>query len=508
MKVNPIILLAFISLTICDNSGIKVAITSNFFKILTKFDLNSLLQNKTLIDEAEASGKYLFNYDVVCRNLFLTNIVQPDRVDIEQETTSEGLPQVKVSLYDIQASIQIEYLYVKYGLISETFDNPMGSISISSIEGRYHFTNEGKLVISELNVEIEDFEIDVRKDFLNWLIGLFKGLIKSKVTEKLHDLGVTISDKVNEWVDGEFTYDLGYGIWFNFTNTLKPHLTQVLKGEKLNEYGLKLAKFLFSKEILDETLTSVLTFGIHGSCYPNAHPELVPDIPPAVDMNFNTDYFTNEVQILLSIYTLNTLLFMGQNSGLLHKEFTNVSHPIFPWNFDTEGLQEILPQFGEKYPGQNLEVQMKAYISVFRHLRPYIEMTETGGKLVVNFNLDFLTTVSDDPFDDPVEDLAINVTAELPFTIQVKYDLLTINWGAFNVVKLDENKNELNVPHEDLVAMVGKMFDTYVTKFIKGYTKNVALASILTIVTGMQFKNFKLETKEGFLLASIAVNLD
>lgn len=151
---------------------------------------------------------------------------------------------------------------------------------------------------------------------------------------------------------------------------------------------------------------------------------------------------------------------------------------------------------------------MKAYISVFRHLRPYIEMTETGAKLVVNFNLDFLTTVSDDPFDDPVEDLAINVTAELPFTIQVKYDLLTINWGAFNVVKLDENKNELNVPHEDLVAMVGKMFDTYVTKFIKGYTKNVALASILTIVTGMQFKNFKLETKEGFLLASIAVNLD
>ena len=135
-------------------------------------------------------------------------------------------------------------------------------------------------------------------------------------------------------------------------------------------------------------------------------------------------------------------------------------------------------------------------------------MDVTSGKLLLNFNLDFLTTVSDDPFDDPVEDLVLNITAELPFTIQVKYDLLTINWGAFNVVKLDDTVNELNVPHDDLVAMVGSMWDTYVTKFIKGYTKNVALAAILTLVTGMEFKNFKLETKEGFLLASIAVNLD
>ena len=52
------------------------------------------------------------------------------------------------------------------------------------------------------------------------------------------------------------------------------------------------------------------------------------------------------------------------------------------------------------------------------------------------------------------------------------------------------------------------MFNTYVIKFIKGYTKNVALSAILTLVTGMEFKNFKLEAKEGFLLASIAINLD
>ena len=127
-------------------------------------------------------------------------------------------------------------------------------------------------------------------------------------------------------------------------------------------------------------------------------------------------------------------------------------------------------------------------------------MTQSQGKLVANFNLDFTT--------EGVKDLSLNVFVELPFTIQVKYDLLTINWGTLNVVKLEELVNELNIPHEELVTLIGTMFNTYVIKFIKGYTKNIALAAILSLVTGMQFKNFKLETQDGFLLTSIAVNLD
>ena len=255
MRIIHILLLALISFTLCQKSGIKAAITSNFLKILTKFDLNSLFKDKIIIDRAETSGKYLFNYDVICENLFFTNIVPPDNVEIEQETRTDGLPQVKVTLYNIEAAIQIEYLYVKYGLIKETFDNPTGSVVISSVEGRYYFTNEGKVVISDFNVEIDSFDIDVRKDFLNWLIGVFQGLIKSKVTDALNDLGDTIADKVNEWVEGDFSLDIGYGIELNLTNTLRPHLTQLMKNQKINEYGLKFAKAIFSKEILSETLT-------------------------------------------------------------------------------------------------------------------------------------------------------------------------------------------------------------------------------------------------------------
>ena len=503
MRVAPFILITLISLTLTEYSGIKVAITSNIFKILTKFDLNSLLQGVTVIDRAETSGKYLFNYDVICENLFFTNIVQPDKVEIEQETTSDGLPQVKVTLYNIQAAIQIEYLYVKYGLIKETFDNPTGSVVISSIEGRYHFTDDGKLVLSEFNVEIDSFEVDVRKDFLNWLIGLFKGLIKSQVTKKLDELGSTISDAINDWVDGDFSLDIGYGIELNLTNTLRPHLTQLIKFKKLNEIGLRLAKAIFSKEQLSDTLTSVLTFGILGSCHPSGHPEIVPDVAPAVDMPFTTEYLTNEIQILLSTFTLNNALFIAKNTGVLSYEFTNASHLIFPWNFDTEGFQEIIPQFGEKYPGQNYEVKMKVSI-LESHASPLIDISSTGGNLFANFNLDLATQAG----EEVKEDLSVTISAELPFTIKVSYDLLTINWGTVNVLDLIENKNLLNVSHDDLVAIAGTLLNTYFIKFIKGYTKNVALAAILTLVTGMDFKNFKLETKDGFLLTSIAVNLD
>ena len=142
MRMNYFLLLTLIALSASEYSGLKAAVTSNFFKILTKFDLNSLLQNKTIIDSAEASGQALFNYDVLCENLWITYIKNPDTVQIDQETTSDGLPQVKVTLYNIEVAIEIAHLYVKYGLIKENFYNADGDVKVYSLEGRYHFTTD------------------------------------------------------------------------------------------------------------------------------------------------------------------------------------------------------------------------------------------------------------------------------------------------------------------------------------------------------------------------------
>ena len=74
---------------------------------------------------------------------------------------------------------------------------------------------------------------------------------------------------------------------------------------------------------------------------------------------------------------------------------------------------------------------------------------------------------------------------------------MSINWGTFELTKLVENKNELNVAYDELEAAVNKMFNTYVFKFIKGYTKNVALAAILTLISSLEFKNFNSKLKKG-----------
>ena len=508
-KTSSLIALALICFALCDYSGLKIGITSEIFKILTKFDLNSFLKDVTIIDHAETSGKYLFNYDVICDNVTITEIKSPSDVVITHDKTSDDLPQVKVLLSSLELAIQIDYLYVKYGLIKETMEHPTGDVVLSSLEFTFYFTKEGELVINEFNVEIESLDIDVRKDFLNWLIDLFGGLIKSQVTEKLESLGDTICEEANNMINNEFLYDVGNGVGLNLTFLTKPQLTQLLKSEIFNDALNKLIKgFLFKDKSvqneLEDTLTSILTFGLKGTAYPIDTPQDMPDISPAVNMDFDTSYFTNEVQILVSTYTLNTLLFVGQYYNLLQIDFTNSSHLIFPWNFDTEGLSELFPEFTQKYQDQIHEVDMKASIAPSVNERPYLESTVTGAKLVVNFNLDFFTHESETPNND----LSLTVTGEYPFTVQVKYDLLTINWGTFTLSNLKVNKNELNIAYEDLETRVGTIWNTYVTKFLKGYTKNIALASILTLITKMEFKNFKLETREGHILASIAAKLD
>ena len=96
--------------------------------------------------------------------------------------------------------------------------------------------------------------------------------------------------------------------------------------------------------------SSILEFGIHGSVYPNLQPEVRPAIDPAVEMSYEETYFDNQIQLLLSDYSINTLLFMAQQTGFLKYEFNNQSASILPLKFTTQGLVEVIPEFKNKYP--------------------------------------------------------------------------------------------------------------------------------------------------------------
>ena len=81
----------------------------------------------------------------------------------------------------------------------------------------------------------------------------------------------------------------------------------------------------------------------------------------------------------------------------------------------------------EKNTQEKITMSQKTSFSL-SHVSQRIDMSVTGGNLVIILNLYFTSYV----VDGVVYKISITVSADLPFTIKVSYDLLTINWGTFN----------------------------------------------------------------------------
>ena len=108
-------------------------------------------------------------------------------------------------------------------------------------------------------------------------------------------------------INNEFIYDVENGIRLNLTFLTKPKLTQILKSEIFGDVLLQLAKLIFKKEHesinkLQDTLISILTFGMLGGAFSVDNPEDMPEITPAVNMDFNTAYFTNDSSFNFYLY--------------------------------------------------------------------------------------------------------------------------------------------------------------------------------------------------------------
>ena len=91
-------------------------------------------------------------------------------------------------------------------------------------------------------------------------------------------------------------------------------------------------------------------------------------------------------------------------------EFKNDLINIIPWNFSVFGLKEILPEYSKLY-NKNYQVLMKGYVTVNNYPQPIIKISKEITKLNLIFGLDFYTFISDDPFDEPINDVKLNVSS-------------------------------------------------------------------------------------------------
>ena len=506
MNSKLILLLSLISLTISSNSGVKVAIDADIIKTLKLIDFNAILIDQILIPHIQESGQFIFKYDLTVDNLTVKNITNPKTVEVNHSTSPKNTPLVKFTIKDITIDLVMAF-YVKFGVFSEKSDHVKVHVILSDLEGEMFFDKEengGNVTIQNCKMELSDLKIDMESKWMNFLIGIFKNLI-TKEAEKGIKEGTNLGQKViNDWIHNITVYDIGFGIGINITNTEKPVLSKLTKQIKRSLFGL-----FFGQKRKNKNAESVLfTTGVHGSIYPNLHPELKPKIPDPVKMNYDTSLFSkNEIQALVSDYSINTVFNMAQQTGFLHYEFSSTSNTtILPWKFTVKGLKDILPEYPLKYPNNDYQVQMKVYISPIDHVQPLLQTDENGNaKFNMNFGLDFDTFNSTDPFDDPVKDLKLYFSANVDIKVTCENNILSIKLNSLNFTHCDTKIDLLNVDIGKFEKVLVDNIDKYIYPELYKYIKEVKVVELLKNATKIDFRDFTVITHKGYYIGSIGI---
>ena len=497
-----IFLIPLILITSSIYSGIKFGIDSNILKGFKYLDLYKYLANKILISHHEEAGQYIFKYKLTIDNFTITNITSPKDVIVINLNTSENYPLINVEFKDIPIDIQMKF-YVEFGYFSESSEQLKIHTNLKSIKGEYYFLPNGEIKISKFNVELSDLNIDFQSKWINFLIGIFTNFIINQSEKYINSKNQEITNFINSWIDNEFLYDLGFGIGLNLTCIEKPILHRFTKEKKYNQ---KLYNLFFNKNKLNEKIeTTILTLGLHGSIYPNLYPELKPLINDPINMTYITEYFDNELQILISDYSLNTLFFLAHQSGYLHMEFKNDLINIIPWNFSVFGLKEILPEYSKLY-NKNYQVLMKGYVTVNNYPQPIIKISKEITKLNLIFGLDFYTFISDDPFDEPINDVKLNVSScfDIHFIVQKgNLNIVIQNFNVNNVFVLIDN---LNINITRFGNTIENAMNDYVLPSFDKYLKNIDIVNVLSEVLGTKMRNFRIGSQDGYIVTSIGVN--
>ena len=506
MNSKLILLLSLLTLTISNNSGVKVALDADIVKALKLIDFNAILINQILIPHIEESGQFIFKYDLTVDNLTITNITNPKTVEVSHSTSPKDTPLVKITIKDITIDLVMKF-YVKFGVFSEKSDHLKVHVTLSDLEGEVFFEKsekDGNITIQNCKMELSDLKIDMESKWMNFLIGIFKNLITKEAEKGIKEgtiLGQTI---INNWIHNITVYDIGFGIGINITNTEKPVLSKLTKEIKRTLFGL-----FFGQKRKNKNAESILfTTGVHGSIYPNLHPELKPKIPDAVNMDYDKSLFSkNEIQVLVSDYSINTIFNMAQQSGFLHYEFSSTSNTtILPWKFTVKGLKDILPEYPVKYPNNDYQVQMKVYISSTKHVQPLLQTDENGNaKFNINFGLDFDTFTSTDPFDDPIKDLLLNFSGNVDIKVTCDKNILSIKLDSFKFTDCVKQEDKLNVDIDKFEKVLVDNIDKYIYPELYKYIKEVKVVELLKNATKIDFRDFTVITHKGYYIGSIGI---
>jgi hypothetical protein len=508
------ILLTFVLTS--QNSGIKFGIDTDIFKVIERMNLNKFMQNKTLIpaEGVQVHSSSFPSYNIKIANLAFSNVNNPKSVVVNTRSDPNSETKyLEIKLISMQFDLTTDFDIEVISLFKDSGRKTQIKVVLDSIDGEIYF-NSGNVHFTKFQVHIGDIDIKFNSFWYKTIYYIGKSLIIKGINSKVSSLHDVLEKALNQFITSEWLIDIGMGIGFNATNVDRPQLdffernrinqsSKVEKIEAANLNFLKNSQSVSTGFVDDDKYNTILKFGVHGSLYPNLSPELRPEIAPAGLMVYPEYLFNNEISILISDYTLNTLLFMVQQTGALKKVLTNSTNDVMPINIDTQGMSGLIPELAQKYT-EDKEMEFKMYVNPFGYSQPEIDSDLDGAKLSLNFGLEFNVFESDDPFDDAVTQLKTDVKAHLKFQFMISDNKLSVILFKIYIDQIVVKTDELNINIENFKVNLEKVLNDLMEKY-KPMIQNFDVAGIIKSNFSLETNNLIVNTNNNFIVVSIDV---
>ncbi len=221
-------------------------------------------------------------------------------------------------------------------------------------------------------------------------------------------------------------------------------------------------------------------------------------------MEFLQKTFDDDVSLLVSDYTLNTLFFMAQQSGAMNKKFQNDTSNILQINIDTESFSNVVQELKSKYP-ENKNMEVKVFVNAINHKQPQLSTDVDGSVFNFNFGIDFNVFNSTDPWDDPVKELSLNVTAHFKLQFLVQGGKLNIICFRTVIDSLEKKLDNLSADETNLKNGLNNFLND-ILKTLKPQMSNIDVFGTIAKTFNVTLSNPMILTEEKFLILAFDVD--
>jgi hypothetical protein len=407
-------------------------------------------------------------------------------------------------LKDLSLSVLADYSVNIIG-ISDSGLKSNVNVTIAEVNVNFDFNNNGQIRFNKFDLTVGSIDIELHSIIYKAAFWLFKGMILNAIKGQANTVKETLTSKINEFVTKPTLIELQFGIALNLTNTMLPELNfyplPSLEEMEVGSNTNNLRNYYDSKALASNSTTSTLNFGVHGSIY---SPFVAPKINPASKMSFQEDDKVNDLSILLSDYTINTMLFMAQQSSFLRFKMTNETAEGLPFTLDTNGLAMIIPELPGAF-SKNYPVDLNLIIDPVDNSQPILKSNLLGSRVNLNATLEFLVRNQTSAIQNPFK--AVSLTFELEILAQListKDKKLTIQIPKTEILALTSVSKigNINTPE------IQRSLDSIIFVALKSFsdkTQNIDFSPTISQYTGLATQMFDIDYEDGGV--EISLNL-